>query len=84
MLETIGINIFAFFMGATQIGSNVHRTLGVHHGKVGEVALTYIAISFAYWFLIEYGATKAIGPYISFSLGAMLVTCYQAWRNKKK
>jgi uncharacterized membrane protein len=76
--------LLPFAMGVLLIGAMMERTITVFKGDIGRTAALSVLISFVYWFNIQFVASGNIVAYVSFSVGTLLVTCWQAWREKRR
>ena len=73
-----------FLFGLTLIGATTQRTIAVFQGRVFATSLLSIFVSLTYWFNIQYVVEANVTAYISFSTGAVLVTSFLAYKEKKK
>jgi hypothetical protein len=69
-------------LGIILIGAATQRTITVMKGQVTLTFICSIMITFAYWANIGYVVDGDIIGYSSYSAGAMMVTCYMAYKNK--
>jgi len=76
--------IIPFLMGIVLVGAMMERTLTVIQGNISRTAVLSILISSVYWFNIQYVASGNVAAYISFSIGTLIVTCWQSWREKQR
>ena len=65
------------------IGATTQRTITVLQGQVLSTAMLSVFVSLVYWFNIQYVVEANITAYISFSAGAVLVTGFLAYKEKK-
>ena len=76
--------MIAFFIGMAMIGCVSYRMQYILGGKVAIVNGLNMLITVAYWFQVKYIVNSDIGGYLAFSLGACLITAFQAYQNKKR
>ena len=69
-------------LGIILIGAATQRTITVMKGQVALTFICSIMITFAYWANIGYVVDGDIIGYSAYSAGAMMVTCYMAYKNK--
>ena len=65
------------------IGATTQRTITVLQGQVPATALLSVFVSLVYWFNIQYVVEANVKAYVSFSAGAVLVTSFLAYKEKK-
>jgi hypothetical protein len=70
-------------IGIVSIGSNTQRVIEVLRGHVLRTLFVSTLISVSYYFSIRYIIEDDLPGYIGFSIGAALVTCYQAHLHNK-
>lgn len=75
--------LIPFFFGIMLIGATTQRTITVLQGQVLSTAMLSVFVSLVYWFNIQYVVEANITAYISFSAGAVLVTGFLAYKEKK-
>ena len=76
--------IIPFFMGLILVGTMMERTITVIRGDIMLTAALSVLISFVYWFNIQYVVSGNIVAYCAFAAGTVVVTCFQAWREKRR
>jgi len=84
LLEIFLSYVLPFLFGVFLIGAMMERTLTVLRGQLLGTAGLSVLISSVYWFNIQYVVNSDIPAYISFSVGTLLVTCWQSYREKKR
>ena len=79
------INILIpFIFGLLLIGATTQRTITVLNGNVTGTAILSVFVSTVYWFNVQYVVDANVTAYISFSTGAVLVTSFLAYKEKKE
>ena len=76
--------LYGTILGASQVGCGTWRTIAVSRGLILSTILTSSVISISYFFGMMFIVNADLAGYIGFSLGAMVVTVWIAWREKKK